>query len=111
VIVFAGEQRAGFEFADICVGRSEFAAEFLQKIFALRRVGLCMSELDVGFNVSRERDELGIGRELFFGTLAFFEDALRFFLIAPEIGAGYAFFERFQPSAVLLRVKDNSARG
>jgi len=48
---------------------------------------------------------------LVFGTLAFFEDALRFFLIAPEIGAGYALLERFQASAVLLRVKDNSARG
>ena len=111
MIVFAGEQSAGFEFADICIGRSEFAAEFLQQIFALRRVGLCMSELDVGFDVSRERDELGIGRDLVFGTFAFFEDALRFFLIAPEIGTCDAFFEGFQAGAVLLRVKDNSARG
>jgi len=111
VIVFAGEQRSRFEFADVSVGGSEFAAKFFEKVFALRGVGLGMSELDVGFDVSRERDELGIGRDLVFGTFAFFEDALRFFLIAPEIGAGYALFERFQASAVLLRVKDNSARG
>ena len=70
-----------------------------------------MSELDVGFDVTREREEFRIGGKLVFRTLAFLEDVLGFFLIAPEIGAGYAFFERFQAGAVLLRVKDNSARG
>jgi hypothetical protein len=48
---------------------------------------------------------------LAFGALALFQNALRFFLIVPEVGTGAAFFEGLQASAILLRVKDNSAPG
>jgi hypothetical protein len=45
---------------------------------------------------------------LLFGALAFAENALRGFLIAPEIGVGDAGFERLQSFAVGFGVKDNS---
>jgi len=47
---------------------------------------------------------------LIFDALAVAEDALRFFLIAPEIGVGGARFEGFQAGAVLWSVKESSAR-
>jgi len=47
---------------------------------------------------------------LFFGALAFAEDALCGFLIVPEIGGGNARFKSFQALAVLRGVKDSSAR-
>jgi len=47
---------------------------------------------------------------LIFDLLAIAENALRFFLIVPEIGVGGAGFEGFQASAVLGSVKESSAR-
>jgi hypothetical protein len=47
---------------------------------------------------------------LLFGALAFAENALRGFLIVPEIGVGDARFENFQALAVLRCVKDSSER-
>jgi hypothetical protein len=47
---------------------------------------------------------------LIFDALAVAEDALRFFLIAPEIGVGGARFEGLQPRTVLRGVKESSAR-
>jgi hypothetical protein len=48
---------------------------------------------------------------LVFGALALLQDGLRFFLIAPETRISDTLFESFQTRAVLLRVKDSSARG
>jgi hypothetical protein len=45
---------------------------------------------------------------LFFGAFAIAQDGLRFFLVVPEVGLGYAGFESLQAFAVLRRVKDNS---
>ena len=74
-------------------------------------IALGSGEFDVSFDVTGDFVELFVGGKLVLDALAVTQDALRFFLIAPEIGAGYAFFERFQASAALPRVKDNSARG
>jgi hypothetical protein len=47
---------------------------------------------------------------LVFDALAVAENALRFFLIAPEVGVGGTCFEGFQARAVLGSVKESSAR-
>jgi len=73
-------------------------------------VGFALGEFDVGLNVACERFQFLVGGELVFDALAVAEDALRFFLIAPEIGVGGAGFEGFQARAVLGSVKESSAR-
>jgi hypothetical protein len=73
-------------------------------------VGFAFGELDVRFDVAGERFQLLIRGELIFDALAVAQDALRFFLIAPEIGVGGARFEGLQPRAVLGSVKESSAR-
>jgi hypothetical protein len=73
-------------------------------------VGFAFSEFDVGFDVAGESLEFLIGGELVFYLLAVAENALGFFLIAPEIGVGGARFEGFQARAVLGSVKESSAR-
>jgi hypothetical protein len=73
-------------------------------------VGFFVGEMDVGLDVTGSGGELLVGGDLFFSTLAFAENALRGFLIAPEIGGGDARFESFQALAVLRGVKDSSAR-
>lgn len=64
--------------------------------------------MDVGFKVAADESELFVGSNLLFGALAFAQNALRSFLIAPEIRVGDAGFERLQTFAVGLGVKDNS---
>jgi hypothetical protein len=66
--------------------------------------------MDIRFDVAVERSKFFVSGNLFFGALAIAEDALRGFLIAPEIGIGDAGLEGFQPLAILWRVKDSSAR-
>jgi hypothetical protein len=73
-------------------------------------VGFAPCEIDIGFDVAGERFQFLIGCKLVFNALAVAEDALRFFLIAPEIRVGGARFEGFQPRAVLRGVKESSAR-
>ena len=73
-------------------------------------VGLFLSEMDVRLNVTGDGGEFIVGGDLFFCALAFAENALRGFLIAPEIGVGDARFESFQALAVLRCVKDSSER-
>jgi len=73
-------------------------------------VGFFLSEMDVGFDVAGDRRQLFVGGNLFFGALAVAENALRGFLIAPEIGVGDAGFESFQTLAILRGVKDSSER-
>jgi hypothetical protein len=111
VVVLAGEQRLGFEFADVGIGGGEFAAQFLEKIFALLGIRFGLSQLDVGFDVTNQRAEFRFRGELIFGALAFFQDGLRLFLMVPEIRIGDLLFGGFQARAVLFRVKDSSARG
>jgi hypothetical protein len=67
--------------------------------------------MDVRFDVAGDGRELLVGGNLFFGALALAENALRGFLIVPEIRVGDARFEGFQAFAVLRGVKDSSARG
>ncbi len=73
-------------------------------------VGLLLGEMNIGFEIAGERSKFFVSGNLFFGALAITEDALRRFLIAPEIGIGYASFEGFQALAILWCVKDSSAR-
>jgi hypothetical protein len=110
VVVLTGEQGLRFEFADVGVGRSEFAAEFLQQIFALLGTRLGLGQFNVRFDVADESGQSGLGSKLIFGTLALLQYRLGFFLIAPKIRRGDFFFKGFQKRAVLLRVKDNSER-
>src|SRR5207245_3545247 len=111
VIGLAGEQRSGFQFRDKAVGVVELAVQLFQQVVLLLDVGLFLSEMDVGLDVAGDGGELLVGGNLFFGALAFAENALCGFLVVPEIGGGDTRFEDFQAFAVLRRVKDSSARG
>ena len=66
--------------------------------------------MNIGFDIAAEGSKFLVGGNLFLGALAIAQDALRRFLIVPEIGIGYACFEGFQALAILWRVKDSSAR-
>ncbi len=111
VIGLAGEERSGFQFRDEGIRGVQLAVQFFQQVVLLLDVGLFLSEMDIGLDIAGNRRELFVGGNLFFSALAFAEDALRGFLIVPEIGIGNASFESFQAFAVLRRVKDSSARG
>jgi hypothetical protein len=74
------------------------------------RVGFFLREMDVRLDVAGKRGQFVVRANLFFGALAVAENALRCFLVVPEIGIGDARFESFQALAVLRRVKDSSAR-
>jgi len=76
----------------------------------LSGVGFAFGEIDIRLDVAGERFQFLVGGELVFNALAVAEDALRFFLIAPEIGVGGAGFEGLQARAVLGSVKESSAR-
>ena len=65
--------------------------------------------MNIGLDITAEGSKFFVGGNLFFGALAFAQDALRRFLIVPEIGIGYASLEGFQALAILRRVKDSSA--
>jgi hypothetical protein len=108
MIVFAGEQRLGFQLGDVILRGVEFAVEFFEEVDALIGVGLFLREVDVGFDVGGDRRELVIRRDLVFGTLAVAQDALGFFLIVPEIRIRDALFEGLQAFAILWSVKDSS---
>jgi len=110
VIGLSGEQRPGFQFGDVGIRGVELPVQLLQQIVLLFDVGLFLSEMDVGLGVAGDGRELFVCGNLFFGTLALTENALRGFLIAPKIGVGDARFESFQALAVLRCVKDSSAR-
>jgi hypothetical protein len=73
-------------------------------------VGFALGEIDVGFDVACESFQFLVRGQLIFDALAVAEDALCFFLIAPEVGVGGALFEGFQARAVLGSVKESSAR-
>jgi len=66
--------------------------------------------MNIGFDIAGEGSKFFVSGNLFFGAFAIAEDALRRFLIVPEIGIGYASLEGFQALAILWRVKDSSAR-
>ncbi len=110
MVVLAGEQRPRFKFGDKAIRCGEFPIQLFQQIVSLFRVGLFLRKIDVRVDVSGDRIEPLICRNLLFSALPFPEYALRGFLIAPEIGFGDARFQAFQALAVLRRVKDNSAR-
>jgi hypothetical protein len=110
VVVLAGEQGLRFEFADVGIRGGKFPAEVLQQFFFLFGVGFAFGEIDIRFNVAGERFQFLIGGELIFDLLAVPENALRCFLIAPEIWVGGALFEDFQARAVMGSVKESSAR-
>jgi hypothetical protein len=76
----------------------------------LLRVAFAARQFDVCLDVAGERLQFLIGGELIFNALAVAENALRFLLIAPEIGVGGALFESFQARAILGSVKESSER-
>jgi hypothetical protein len=110
VIGLAGEQRLGFQFRDVAIRGAELAVQLFQQIVLLLDVGLFLGEMDVRLDVAGDGRELLVRGNLFFCPLAFAENALRRFLIAPKIGIGDARFESLQALAVLRCVKDSSAR-
>jgi hypothetical protein len=77
----------------------------------LFRVGFFLGEIDVGLDVAGDGGEPFVRGNLLFSALAVAQNALRCFLIAPEIGVGGAGFEGFQALAILGSVKDSSGRG
>jgi hypothetical protein len=110
VVIFAGQERLRFKLGDVVVRGGEFPVQLFQQIVLLFRVGLFLRKLDVRLQVARDGGEPFVCGNLFLGALTLAENALRRFLIAPEIGIGYAGFESFQALAILGRVKDSSAR-
>jgi hypothetical protein len=110
VVGFSGEERFCFEIGDVGIGGVELAVQLFQQVVLLLDVGFFLREMDVRFDVAGEGGELLVRCDLFFGALAFAENALCGFLIVPEIGGGDARFESFQALAVLRGVKDSSAR-
>jgi hypothetical protein len=110
VIGLPGEQRFGFQFGDVAVRDVELPVQLFQQIVFLLDVGFFLSEMDVGLDVAGDSGKLLVRGNLFFGALAFAENALCSFLIVPKIGVGDARFESLQALPVLRRVKDSSAR-
>jgi len=110
MIVFAGEQRLGFEFGDVVIRGVEFTVQFFQQIVLLFRVGFFLCEVDVRLAVAGDGGKLFVRSNLLFGALALAKNGLRSFLIVPETGIGDARLESFQALAVLRCVKDSSAR-
>ena len=49
--------------------------------------------MNICFDVAGERVQFFVGSDLLFGAFAVAKDALCGFLIAPEVGIGYARFE------------------
>ncbi len=110
VIGLPGEQRLGFQFRDVAIRGVELPVQLFQQVVLLFDVGLFLGEMDVRLDVAGDGGEPLVRGNLFFGPLPFAENALRSFLIAPEIGVGDACFESLQALAVLRCVKDSSAR-
>jgi hypothetical protein len=110
VIGFPGEQRPGFQFRDVAIRRIELAVQLFQQVVLLLDVGFFLGEMDVCLDVAGDGREFVVRGNLFFGPLAFTENALCRFLIAPKIGIGDARFESLQTLPVLRCVKDSSAR-
>jgi len=110
VVFFPGEQRPGFQLRNVVLRRGKFLVELFQQVVLLLRVGFFLREMDIRLDVAGERRQLVVCADLLLGTLPVAENALRCFLIVPEIGFGDARFESFQALAVLRRVKDSSAR-
>jgi hypothetical protein len=73
-------------------------------------IGLFLRQMDVSFEIAGQGGKLFFRSNLLFGAFALAQNALRSFLIAPEIGIGDAGFEGFQAFAVCFGVKDNSGR-
>jgi hypothetical protein len=74
-------------------------------------VRLALGQLNVGFQVAAEGRKFFVRGQIFFRALAVPQYFLRGFLIAPEIGISGALVQRFQLGAIVLDVKDSSARG
>ena len=110
MVSLAGEERFGFEFADVGISGGELFVEIFQQFVFLFDVGFLLGKVDVGLDIAGAGCEFIVGGNLFFGTFAIAENTLSRFLIAPEIGVGSAGFEGFQALTVLRGVKDSSAR-
>jgi hypothetical protein len=93
VIGLAGEQRPGFEFAHIALGRGQFAVEVFQKVVALLGIAFFLQKTDIGLDVAGDGGELRVGGNLFLGALAVAQNGLRLFLFVPEIGVSNPGFE------------------
>jgi hypothetical protein len=110
MIAFAGKQSLRFQVGDVVLRRHQLFVEIFQQLVLLFRVGFFLRKVDVRLQVAAYRSKPFVGSNLLFRALAVAENALRRFLIAPEIGIGDAGFERFQAFAVAFGVKDSSGR-
>jgi len=59
----------------------------------LLRIRFFLRQMDIGLKIAAQGGELFLRGDLLFGALAFAQNALRGFLIGPEIGVGDAGFE------------------
>ena len=94
MIAFAREERFRFQIGNVRIRGAEFAVQFFEQVFSLLWIRFFLREMNVCFKVAGQRGELFVRGNLLFGTFALTENALRSFLIAPEIGVGDAGFER-----------------
>jgi hypothetical protein len=110
VVFFPGEKCPGFQFCDVVLRCGKFLFELFQQVVFLLGVGFFLREVDVRLDVAGERRQFVVRANLLFSAFPIAENALRCFLVVPEIGFGDARFESFQALAMLRRVKDSSAR-
>jgi hypothetical protein len=110
VVFLAGEQRPRFQFRNVIFRRGQLFFQILQQFVPLRCVGLFLRQMNVRLDIAGNGIEVIVRGNLFFGALPLAQNALRGFLIVPEIRIGGACFQRFQPFAVACGVKDSSAR-
>src|SRR5208282_1511954 len=108
-VVFAGEQRGGFQLGDPGIGGVQFAGDFVEQFFALGGVGLFVGELEIAFQVVQQAGEFFFVLDRGFSALAVLHGALGGFLVLPEVGASDLLFEGRQALAVAGSVKDSSA--
>jgi len=93
VVCFTGQERPGFELANVTFRGRQLAVELFQQIVALVSVGLFPSETDVCLDVTGNRGEFFVRSNLLFGAFAVAQNGLRGFLVVPEIRLGNFRFE------------------
>jgi hypothetical protein len=91
-IVFAGEQRFGFEFGEIGVRRGQFFGNLFEERIALGVVFFFLCEAEVGFDVAFFSVEGRFGAYAVFDLFALLQRFLGLGLILPKIRvAGFCF--------------------
>ena len=85
MIVLSREQRLRFQLRDVVFRCAEFLVQLFQQIILLVCVGLLQGQVYVRFNIAGDRGEFLVRSDLLFGAFPLSQNALRRFLIVPEI--------------------------